>query len=95
MTGGWFLSHTSECIHPRFSPCTWGGIGSGAGDVEGKGHKRELCSMSQNGDGVLTVKCVGVGEAITRQCHTTIRWSMSVGERERKEIVSVHICMWS
>ena len=39
MTGGWFLSHTSECIHPRFSPCTWGGIGSSAGDVEGKGCK--------------------------------------------------------
>ena len=63
--GGLFLSHTSECTHPKFSPCTQGGIGNGAGDVEGRGRRTELCSMSQKGEGVEIVKCVGVGEAMS------------------------------
>ena len=63
MMGGLFLSRTSECTCPRPSPYTQGGIGSGAGDVEGKGRRTELCSMSQKGEGVEIVKWVGVGEA--------------------------------
>ena len=62
MMGGLFSSRTSEHIRPRFSPYTQGGIGSGAGDVEGKGRRTEPCSMSQKGEGVEIVKWVGVGE---------------------------------
>ena len=62
MTRGLFSSHTSECTHPRYLPCSQGGISNGAGDVEGRGCKTELCSMSLNGEGVEIVKCEGVGE---------------------------------
>ena len=65
MRGGSFSSHTSERTRPKSSPCTQGGIGSGAGDVEGNGHRTEPCLMSQKGEGVEIVKWVGVGEAMS------------------------------
>ena len=58
------MSCTFECTCPKSSPCTWGGVGNGAGDVEGKGQRTEQCSMSQNGEGVEMVKCVETGEVM-------------------------------